>query len=493
MIRIRPELRRRILKVLSGIRGLTQKQVGARRGKAGHSIWYLLSKKNQNKSLSDEELLKALPAVLARIAHAAVTEDWLESVEALDREGQLTPAEGDVVELALLEAKRELRKVYVEIVLRTRELPPMDGYPSPGDRPRLRWLAREQLEILKAHKEGERLAIVRLAREYQHWALMEAVAEESPVAASRSLEEAASWARLAVEVAERVRGPEEWQRRVRGYAAAFGPNVLRVAGELNSASTALGDTKRLWLSGSDPDHVLDPGRVLELEASLRRDQRQFDEALARLDEARPISRRPASVLIKKAFTHEVMGDYERAVEALREAEPMIDQGRDPRLHYMLRFNLAVLYTHPSRYVEANALLQEVRALVIERGDENEIPRLTWLQGRIAAGLGRLEAARSELERALRQFADRCLWYDVALSLLELSALLLREGKTAEVRALTPRLAEVFESKEVHREALAALQLFRDAAEKDTADEELARRVLDFLFRARHDKGLKFES
>jgi hypothetical protein len=66
------------------------------------------------------------------------------------------------------------------------------------------------------------------------------------------------------------------------------------------------------------------------------------------------------------------------------------------------------------------------------------------------------------------------------------------GRTAEVQALTVSLAEVFESKGVHREALAALQLFKEAAERETATAELARRVLAFLFRARNDQGLQFK-
>jgi hypothetical protein len=116
-----------------------------------------------------------------------------------------------------------------------------------------------------------------------------------------------------------------------------------------------------------------------------------------------------------------------------------------------------------------------------------------VQGRINAGLGRIEEARANLELAASQFAAKGMWYDVALVLLELAALLLREGKKAEVRALTPRLTEVFRSRKVHREALAALRLFQDSAEAGTADEGLARRVLGFLYRARHDKGLKLGS
>ena len=44
---------------------------------------------------------------------------------------------------------------------------------------------------------------------------------------------------------------------------------------------------------------------------------------------------------------------------------------------------------------------------------------------------------------------------------------------------------------MHREALAALQLFQEAAERDEATAELARRVLGYLFRARYDQGLRF--
>jgi hypothetical protein len=82
-------------------------------------------------------------------------------------------------------------------------------------------------------------------------------------------------------------------------------------------------------------------------------------------------------------------------------------------------------------------------------------------------------------------------YDIALALLEEAALLLDESRTAEVKVLSQELAGVFESKGVHREALAALRLFQEAVEHETATADLARRVLRFLFRARHDQGLRF--
>jgi hypothetical protein len=51
-------------------------------------------------------------------------------------------------------------------------------------------------------------------------------------------------------------------------------------------------------------------------------------------------------------------------------------------------------------------------------------------------------------------------YDVALALLEEAALLLDEGRAAEVKALAVELARAFEDQGVHREARAALELFK---------------------------------
>jgi tetratricopeptide (TPR) repeat protein len=491
-MQIKPALRQRILRFLALFLDVTQGELAARCGKAAHRIWYLIFNKRKKRDIGEDLFLETLAALNWRPAHAASTAAWIESLDA-GREGDVSPEEIDILELGVLEGSEQVRGVYRQLISRANAVPPLDGYPAPEHVEPIRWIARRQLEGLAALKEpDERLAVVRLVRGYQNWALMEIVAEESTHAASRSLEESASWARLAVEIAERVRAPEWWQSRVRGYAGAFGPNTLRVKGELEDASVALEEPKRLWRKGADPDGVLDPARLLSLEASLRRDQRKLAWSLDLLDEARPISHHPARVLMKKAFTQEVMGDCERAVATLQEAAPLVKQERDPRLSYMLRYNLAANYTHLGRFAEAIPLLKEVREIVTERRDENEFPRLAGIQARIAAGLGRPEEAISLLKTAAGQFAARGMWYDVAIAVLELAALLLKEGRRAEVRALTPKLTEVFKSRKVHREALAALRLFLDAAEADTADEGLARRVLSFLYRARHDKGLTLD-
>src|SRR5206468_2520648 len=139
-----------------------------------------------------------------------------------------------------------------------------------------------------------------------------------------------------------------------------------------------------WEAGSDPDGVLDPGRLLDLEASLRRDQRRFADALALLEQARKVSRSPGRVLINKGFTLEVMGEYERAIETLFEAETLPDVQADPRLRNILHCNLALDLSHAGRFTEAAGLSQRVREVAAEMGDAIGLLRVTWLDGRIAA-------------------------------------------------------------------------------------------------------------
>jgi hypothetical protein len=71
-------------------------------------------------------------------------------------------------------------------------------------------------------------------------------------------------------------------------------------------------------------------------------------------------------------------------------------------------------------------------------------------------------------------------------------LLLEEGRTAEVAGLAAEMLQVFRGQTVHREALAALRLFCRAARGGSATVDLARRVLAYLERARHDPHLRFE-
>jgi tetratricopeptide (TPR) repeat protein len=479
--------RQLLVSMLALWRDLSHKEIGAAAGIPGKQVSLHL----RRGELSDKDFEKLLGALSCPPAAVPIVTACLEALEGVEREVVLTAEERAEIEGAALGAARRCREGLTEAAVRSRAVP-AEGYPQAHEIVPARQRAGELLVRLKDLPEGERLALVRWADEYQGWALCERVCEASVREASRNVERAAAWATLAQEIACRVRGPAQWRQRVEGYAAAHAANVLRVSGELPAAETLFEQARCSWQEGSDPAGVLDPGRLPDLEASLRRSQRRLDEALALLDEAVAMGRHPERALIKKSLTLELLGEYERAIETLLRAAPLVERQADRQLENVVYCNLAANYCHVGRFAEASDLASTVRGMAVEMGDELGVLRLTWIQGRIAAGQGRLGEARILLAQARREFAARSMDYDAALALLEEAALLLDAGGAAEVKVLARELAGVFESKGVHREALAALRLFQEAAEREEATAELARRVLGHLFRARYDQGLRFE-
>ena len=118
--------------------------------------------------------------------------------------------------------------------------------------------------------------------------------------------------------------------------------------------------------------------------------------------------------------------------------------------------------------------------------------LRWLEGRILSALGREWPAEEAFIEARDAFIEESIGYDTALVCLDLAVLYARQGRTAEMRLLAERMLPIFQSRDVHREAIASLILFRDAAVAETASLALVEQVGRYLQRARHDPGLRFE-
>jgi tetratricopeptide (TPR) repeat protein len=456
-----PNLRSLTISFLALREGLSQKEIGTGAGFQQKRVSRILG----GAEIEDDDFERLLAAVKGRPAKVLAVAGCLDALEAIEQAGDFTDEELAEIETEVLGFTRLIREGLMAALRRTR--PPAAGSAEP------------------APASGQD------AEELQRWLLCAAVCEQSVREASRDLGSAAALARLAREIAEPARLPEG--ARLQGYAAGYEANILRVSDELKAAEIGFLEAERLWESGSDPFGVLDPGRLPDLEASLRRAQRRLPEALALLEKAVAVGWFPERSRVNKATIREVMGEYEPAIEILLEAAPKIDPQGEPRLMTVLLFDLAVLYCHVGRHAEAAELVPRVRALATELGDELDLVRLIWLEGRVAAGQGRAGEARQLLAQARQEFAARGMAYDVALALLEEAVLLLEEGRAAEVKALAQELTKVFAEKGVHREALAALRLFYEAAEREEATAELGRRVLRYLYRARHDPELRFEA
>jgi tetratricopeptide (TPR) repeat protein len=268
---------------------------------------------------------------------------------------------------------------------------------------------------------------------------------------------------------------------------AYLANAQRVANDLPGAEESFARAWKLWQAGAGAhSEVLAEWRLLDREASLHRGRRRFREALDKLDQARAAAPPEAAgrILLNKAYTLDQMGEAERAVEVLREAAPLVDAQREPRLPCVVKFNLAANLCHLGRYAEAEALLPKVRELAAGLHNELDLVRVAWLQGRVDAGLGRTREGTVALEQVRRELTNRQMAYDAALVTLELAELYLAEGRTREVQALAEEMMWVFRSQGIHREALGALKLFLDAARTEAATVEMARRALADLEKAR---------
>jgi tetratricopeptide (TPR) repeat protein len=336
---------------------------------------------------------------------------------------------------------------------------------------------------------------VRETPEFWSWGLCELLCDESVKAAADDAAKALDLAELAVLVAELVPGPEGGPPRLRGWAWAFLGNARRVHGNLVEADEAFARSRELWEAGASGDPgLLDESRLLDLEASLRREQRRLPAALELLDRALAIGsgKGAGHILVIRAKTLEEMGDYEGAAATLRQADPFIDGEKDPRLRWCQQFNLLVNLCHTQRLAEASLMFPGLRQLTLQRGNKLDLVHLRWLGGRVAAGLGQVDEAVSAFHEVRVKFAVEGIAYDTALVSLELAVLLAKQGRSGEVKALARQMAPIFQAQGVHGEFLSAIALFRQAAEKEKVSVELASEILEFLRRSQHDPELRFD-
>ncbi|HEX5719411.1 MAG TPA: helix-turn-helix transcriptional regulator [Thermoanaerobaculia bacterium] len=208
----------------------------------------------------------------------AAGEEMLELADTL-RQPRVRQGRGAEDLIAELGETRQARRAWQQLLrLRLPARPP-----SPEDRVQ----ARELLRLLKELDENQRLGAVQAVEQLHTWAFCMEAAEESERAASRGVDEAAEWVGLASESVTRVETDEGFHARIKGAVAAYKTNVLRVEGKVKAARSAFGPAQELWDAGSDPWQLLDPALLLDLEASLCRDERRFPRAVALLDKALP--------------------------------------------------------------------------------------------------------------------------------------------------------------------------------------------------------------
>ncbi|HEX4960019.1 MAG TPA: helix-turn-helix domain-containing protein [Thermoanaerobaculia bacterium] len=366
------------------------------------------------------------------------------------------------------------------------------AYRASRDRGRADCLVRL---LLEEPDPQARRDLVEGSAQFHQWAVSERLSHESERAAAGSAEKAQELAALALRAAELSPGEPLWLQRLTGYVWLFISNGRRVGGDMPAAGQGFSLARERFEAGaaSDPG-LLAEWRLPSFEASWRRHQGEFDSALALHDEALKLAPKEAEgvVLLNKAFTLEQMGEPEQALAVLAEAGPRIEEQRDPQSLFGLHFNRALILSDLKRFSEAKALLPMVGEMALALGHELNRIRLLWLRARIDAGLGREREAEASFLQVRQAFRARGIAYDFAEATLELAVLFRTQGRVAEVKALAKQTFWIFEDQAIHEEAEKALRLFCEAAEAEWLTVELARRLLRYLERARHNPWLRFE-
>ncbi len=264
------------------------------------------------------------------------------------------------------------------------------------------------------------------------------------------------------------------------YAMAMEANAARVGGNLQDAfSTFLLSRRTQDRGGADPDLS---ARIDLLEASLRRDLRQFAAAFELLDRAErgfvALNDRnlQARVIINRANVFLVTKELDRVVENLRKA---LTLANDPWLALIVRHNLITALTECGNAREAADLYESSKDLYLLYNDPLTTSRRIWAEGLIARELDE-DLSRSEqlLTQAMERLVEHGYTYDAALAGLDLVVVYARRGQTAEVFRIASDLVRLFQSKEVHPEALAALKAVQQAAEQQAVNLKLLAHASD---------------
>ena len=335
--------------------------------------------------------------------------------------------------------------------------------------------APTRLAELLAMPALDREAAVLVDSRYQSYTLASYILERCAKAVFHDPTLARELARLAGSIAgeadPRICGGAAALADLEAYAIAMEGNALRVAGELRDALVSFFEARNiLERGGADPDLA---ARIDLLEASLRRDFRQFPAALALLDRAEATftalrdHNQVARLEIIRALIYQEQRDLTRATASLRRALPL---AVDPWIALVVHHNLVSTLVVCGAAREAAELYQQYRHLYLQYSDPLTTSRRLWVEGVIARELGDdLDTAGRLLTEAVSRLTEHGYSYDAALAGLDLVTVYAQRGQAAEVLRVATELVKLFQVRNVDPEALAALKMVHEAAEREAVN------------------------
>ncbi len=263
----------------------------------------------------------------------------------------------------------------------------------------------------------------------------------------------------------------------------------RLGGDLGAAERALGAAEALldgWRDAGEP--AGERPRLLVLAGTLAGDHGHLEAAgalLARAVAAARMQDEPrllARALIERGLALAAAGQLEAAAQALREGTDPQVEPEDPRLLAAGLDRLTDLAATLGRGEEAARHLVRLRRLAARRPEMAEAsgPRQRWLAGKIAVAAERPAEAEAAFLEAGAGLLALGRGRDAALAALDLAVLYLRAGRWGELQRLAGEIYPVFTARDMQREALMSLLVFRRAAESETVSVELLVEIARYL-------------
>lgn len=353
--------------------------------------------------------------------------------------------------------------------------------------------APELFAKLLAEPAEKRLALVRRNGRYQTVALADLLLDRRRASRTSrttptqgetpgTAEIAAEIAELAIAIAERL-DPEDCGltvvRDLLGRAWTQAGEARRLAGDLPGAERAARSAAPL-LEAATPGERLD---FLRLEAALAADRGRFEEAdrlLARAAEACRAAGElhlAGSVLVERGTLHATSGRYESAIDLLGEGADLLESEIDPALLHSALHRRADLLFEVGRGGEARMAAGHLLALYERRGDRPGLLRLHWL-------LGKIEEDEAKLLQVREGLLDAGLGLAAAQVSLDLAVVYARKGRWGEIRHLAAEIFPIFRTRDLRRESMAGLLVFRRAVETESASLEFLVEVARYLLGSR---------
>lgn len=281
-------------------------------------------------------------------------------------------------------------------------------------------------------------------------------------------------------------------------ALAHQGNARRVAGDLAQANDLLDVARFLLKTQGGGDRTV-RAELDSFEGSLRGAQRRFAEAescfsraimtYAMEDEEVNV----AKALLSLGVVYHAMDDLDRAIDVTNQATDILEEGAQPHLQLIAQHNQVTFLIEAARLREAEELFASAQPLYARYSDPLTLLRRLWLEGRLARAKGSLEVAENAFRTVTQEFLKRGIGYDAALSALDLATLYAERGRTAELKNLAEELVQIFDAQDLHREAVAALMLFRDAVQAEQITLRFVLELSRYLHQAKADPSLQFRA